>query len=241
MDAQQATQHLPGYISAPLPAHNYLKDFHLLSRLSESQLSRVHQHARTTTLKKEEYLFNQGDRIRYFYLVISGKIKLSRISPKGEEKIIDIITDGQMFAEALMFKEDARFPVTATAISKSEIVCIDAADFTVMLRDSMDTCFLLLGELSSRMHSLIHEIGNLSLHTGTCRVASYIMENAPNGNNCFKLNVAKSVIASRLSIKPETFSRIIKELHQNGVLSVEGCDITIHNRDALMEMCISSN
>jgi CRP-like cAMP-binding protein len=69
------------------------------------------------------------------------------------------------------------------------------------------------------------------------RTVSYLLNQAPADNNCFELNIAKSVIASRLSVKPETFSRILKNLHEQEIVSIEGRKVTIHDRDAMSGIC----
>lgn len=213
-----------------------LRQSHLFSRLTDLQLQRVYRHAKIVQLEDGQLLFAQGETVRYFYLVLQGKIKLYRMSPDGQEKIIEIVPAGEVFAEALMFMDQPYYPVSSAALSATVVVGIDARDFKAMLWDSVDTCLLLLGDMSFRLRKLVHEIDTLTLHSGTCRVASYLLQHAPEDQQCFDLDIAKSVIAARLSIKPETFSRIIKNLREQGILSIEGNKITIHNRKALQEL-----
>jgi CRP-like cAMP-binding protein len=213
-----------------------LRQSHLFSRLTDLQLQRVYRHAKIIQLEDGQLLFAQGETVRYFYLVLQGKIKLYRMSPDGQEKIIEIVPAGEVFAEALMFMDQPNYPVSSAALSATVVVGIDARDFKAMLWDSVDTCLLLLGDMSFRLRKLVHEIDTLTLHSGTCRVASYLLQHAPDDQQCFDLDIAKSVIAARLSIKPETFSRIIKNLREQGIISIEGNKITIHNRKALQEL-----
>jgi CRP-like cAMP-binding protein len=221
-------------------AYQHLKNSHLFTSLSDDQLDRVCTNSITTKLKDGQSLFKQGDEVKRFYLVKSGKIKLFCLSSKGQEKIIDLVSEGNMFAEALMFMDRAHYPVSASAISDSEVIGIDSADFKAMLRDSVDTCFLLLADMSIRLKSLIHEIDTLSLQTGNSRVAAYILDNAPEDVDKLKLNIPKHLIASRVSVKPETFSRILKELCEKQILSVKGTEITILNRSALEALSCST-
>ena len=88
-----------------------------------------------------EALFEQGDPAKRFYLLLRGQIKLFRLSPAGNEKVVDIVVPGGTFAEALMFLEQPLCPVGAVALQASEVVSIDATDFVGMLRESIDTCF----------------------------------------------------------------------------------------------------
>jgi len=210
-----------------------LKQSHLFASLTELQLDRVYRHCRIFQLEVGQLLFSQGENVVYFYLVLSGKMKLYRVSPDGQEKIIEIVPPGEVFAEALMFMDQPYYPVSAAALMDTVVVGIDAKNFKAMLWDSVDTCLLLLGDMSFRLRKLVNEIDTLTLHSGTCRVANYFLQHAADERECFDLDIAKSVIAARLSIKPETFSRIIKNLREQGIISIDGNKITIHNRQAL--------
>jgi len=214
-----------------------LTESHLFSALNEAQLERVRRHAHITDMVEGESLFFQGDQATSFYLVLSGRIKLFRVSPDGKEKVVEIMEPGVCFAEALMFMDQPNYPVTATALIPSRVVVINARDFKSMLGESIETCFLLMGNMSFRLRSLIREIDALSLDTGTVRTIAYLLQQAPADSESFELKVAKSVIASRLSVKPETFSRILKQLHESEIVSIDGRKVTIHNRDAMLGIC----
>lgn len=218
-----------------------LRQLELVSRLSDAQIDRVRRHSHITDLLEGESLFFQGDEAVDFYYVISGRIKLFRLSTDGKEKVVEIMEDGATFAEALMFMDEPRYPVTATALSPTRVIGINCADFKSMLLDSVDTCFLLLGWMSNRMRKLVQEIDALSLETGTVRTVSYLLQQAPADSSSFNLKVAKSVIASRLSVKPETFSRILKDLQDKNIIEIEGKRVTIHDRDAMLDACACSN
>jgi CRP-like cAMP-binding protein len=213
-----------------------LKQYHLFSRLSDEHLDRVCHHAHIISLAEGKSLFCQGDDVVCFYLVLTGKIKLFRVSPDGNEKIVEFVDQGDSFAEALMFMDRPHYPVNATALTSCKIIGINSQDFKAMLRDSIDTCFLLMGSMSIRLRRLIQEIDTLSLSTGTVRIVTYLLQNSPNGIENFDLEIAKSVIASRLSVKPETFSRILKHLHDLDILTINGRNVTIHDRNAMISI-----
>lgn len=210
---------------------------HLFSELTEAQMDRVRRHSHVTDMIEGESLFFQGDSATSFYLVLSGRIKLFRVSPEGKEKVVEVMEDGATFAEALMFMDEPNYPVTATALSPSRVIGINCKDFKAMLRESMDTCFLLLGKMSFRLRGLIREIDALSLDTGTVRTVAYLLHHSAADKDSFELKIAKSVIASRLSVKPETFSRILKNLHEQEIVSIDGRNVTIHDREAMISLC----
>jgi CRP-like cAMP-binding protein len=213
-----------------------LKTAPLLAGLSHDQLERVSQHATRIALGTEQLLFSQGDPAERFYLVLKGQIQLFRLSPGGAEKVIELVSPGQTFAEALMFLNAPRYPVCAAALAPSELLSLDARDFSLMLRESVDTCFLMLGSLSQRLRGLIGEIDNLTMHTASSRVARYLLAKVPSERHSLKLDVRKGVLASRLSIQPETFSRVVKELAGRGIIEVRGAQVTILDRTALCEV-----
>lgn len=210
----------------------FLKSIHLFNGLDENQFEKMAIHSRLQTLKKDERLFTQGDNVNNFYIVYSGLVKLFRLSAEGQEKVIEIVSPGQSFGEALMFLERPDFPVSSSALSQSEIIVVDSSQFLGMLSNSPATCLALLGGMSQRIRGLIQEIDNLSVQNGRCRLSAYILEQAGDGDH-IKFAVAKSVLASRLSIQPETFSRILKQLRSSGAISIDGSEIHILDRDQL--------
>ena len=215
-----------------------LKRHHLFSELTDSQLDQVSEFSQVQKLIDGQRLFTQADKVTSFYMVISGKIKLFRMSPDGQEKIIEIVKAGEVFAEALMFTNQIGYPVSSAALAETIVISINANNFQEMLRGSTATCLLMLGSMSFQLRKLIKEIDTITLHSGTCRVASYLIQEMSEDKNNFTLDTPKNVIAARLSVKPETFSRIIKNLKNQDILTIEGNSVTVHNIDALKELSI---
>jgi len=209
---------------------------YLFSHLDAHQLARVVAMSRRLSLEDGGMLFNAGDKAERFFLVIAGQIKLSRLAPSGNEKVIEIIGAGNTFAEALMFNESPTYPVAATSIDHSEVIAIDNKAFLALLRESIETCFRLMSDMSQRLHSKIKEIDDLTLQNALGRVAGFLIDKAERVNedsHDFKLDVPKSIIASRLSITPETLSRTLSNLSNQGLIRVTGNRITILDFDRL--------
>ena len=213
-----------------------LKKHYLFQRLTGEQLKRVASRSKIVHLDDGQSLFQQGDSATRFYLVVKGRIKLFRLAPEGNEKVIELVDAGNIFAEALMFLNAPRYPVGSQALGETTVVSIDAEDFLALLRDSVELCLALLADMSFRLRALIREIDDLSLHSATCRVAAFLLSQAPENSSEFELDVPKHVIASRLSVKPETFSRIIKNLKSREVLEIRGSHVRLLDRDALKQV-----
>ena len=215
-----------------------LQDAYLFAKLDEGQMRRVRSMSHNITLKDGDALFEVGDKARYFYLVLDGKMKLSRLSLNGGEKVIEVVKVGHTFAEALMFLEKPNYPVRATSIGKSELMAFDNNKFLGLLRESVDTCFRVMGDMSMRLRHLIKEIDDLTLQSASGRVAGYLCGNYIFKNQErieFDLDAPKGVLASRLSVQPETFSRILHTFSEQGLVRVKGGHIEILNPDGLRE------
>mgnify|MGYP002725561768 CR=1 FL=1 len=212
-----------------------LKRLILFRNFTEEQLGRVCRSASTSQLEKGGRLFEQGDAANCFFYLLEGQIKLSRISIEGDEKIIEVISPGGVFAEALMFLEATNYPVTAEALSNSRLIRVHFQDYRNVLRESVDVCFGMFADLSKRIHGLVMEIDHLTLQNAACRVAGYLMTHAPEDTNEYDLETSKHVLASRLSIKPETLSRIIKQLCTMELIQLKGNHVTILDPDKLRE------
>ena len=199
----------------------------LFSHLNQQQLDEMCQYSRTIELQEGENLFHHGDLVINFYLVIQGLIKLYRQSADGHEKIFELEGPGRTFAEALMFHDLNQYPVSATALKKSTVLAINNRKFLKILNQSPATCMLIMGDLSKRLHELIVEIERLSLHTGRHRLATYFLDKALHEGKDFDLEIPKNTIASMLSLQPETFSRLLKELTSKSIIKAKDCHIQV--------------
>src|SRR5690606_2774716 len=108
-----------------------------------------------------ETLFHRGERCGNFYYLDSGAVKLFRISPAGQEKIVEIIRPGQTFAEAVMFFAQPLYPVNAEALEGTTVTASASETFLVLLRESRDTCMRLLGKLSMGLQGRRNELDGL--------------------------------------------------------------------------------
>lgn len=213
-----------------------LKDIYLFDALNDVQLEKIVRTAIKVELAAKELLFEAGQPAQRFYLVVSGQIKLYSISAEGDEKVMEIVYPSQTFAEAILFMQKHAYPVSAEAIKKAELIGISMAAFREILEDSTETCFHLLASMSRRLHSRIDEINNLTLHNATYRLVVFLLDQLPAEAvelSEIHLTTPKSVVASRLAIQPETFSRILTRLSSKGLIEVHGNDIALLDVEGL--------
>jgi len=211
----------------------------LFSTLSVDALQALSANITLEKLAIDEVLFQRGDAAIHIFLLESGQLKLSRNSQSGREKIIEFISPGESFAEAIMFSEIAEYPVTATALAPTQVWCISSKHYRALLKDSPDACFAVMGEMSRRLHAQLAEIDNLSLHTATLRLVTFLLKELDGSVGTvpiLPLKYSNIVLASRLSISPETVSRIFAQLTRDGLLEIEGRQLKITNIEALQKI-----
>ncbi len=217
-----------------------LRRAYLFAEMSEPHLQTLVQGMHDIHLEAGGGLFRQGQPAERFFFLREGLIKLFRLSPEGDEKIIEIMRPGETFAEAVMFMgANGRYPVNAEAVNESRIYAFDQKTFLNLLRESGDATFGLLGAMSRRLHMLVNQIESLTLQNATYRLVAYLLEEIPRDVKTspeVQLTTPKGVIASRLAIQPETLSRILAKLRQSGLIEVHGNHITVRDVQALRNL-----
>ena len=213
-----------------------IREHYLFAILDNSQFRRLQAGIQSLSLAEGEHLFHFGHRARYFYVLRTGQIQLYRLSPGGEEKVIELIQHGQSFAEAVMFFKSNAYPVSAKAVLDCDLWRIEMSAFLSLLQESNELCLSLLGGMSRRLHGAIQDIDQLALQNASMRVIQLLLQSAPDhGANHYSLDLEtpKQVLASRLSVRPETFSRILQQLSRKGLIAVQGKTIEVMDLQAL--------
>jgi len=210
---------------------------HLFAGLSPPHLQRVLAASRIDDAEAGQVLFDRGQPAQHFYIVVEGQVNLVLYSKAGEEKIVDILGPGHSFAEAVMFMEGSAYPVSAVAAMNSRIARFPNREYISILRESPDTCLRMLGHLSQRLHMRIREIEHLTLESATHRLVRLLEARLPpdsDGPADVQLQESRQEIASRLSMKPETLSRILRALSDSGAIVVHGRVVQVPSRARLL-------
>jgi CRP-like cAMP-binding protein len=219
------------------PDARSLKRIYLFEAMSDAEIDALRRSMRVRELGEGERLFDFGQPPTQFFYLEKGQMKLFRNSAEGSEKVIEVLGSGQTFAEAVMFMQRVRgYPVSAEAIAPSRVWGFDSATMVGLLHESVGTCLNLLANLSIRLRHHVDEIERLTLHDATYRVVGFLLRQVPEGTASgteVHLSMPKNVLASRLGVQPETFSRILGRLTKQGLLRVHRTDIVLQNLEGL--------
>jgi len=212
---------------------DFLVRIPLFNELDGQELDRIAAGASEIQLARGDMVFRRGEPCVGFHTVVYGQIKLIFVSPMGSEKVVRIIGPGDSFGEALMFMEK-NYIVSAQALADTLLLHVGKAAIFREIDTQPGFARKMLAGLSQRLHSLVSDVEAYSLRSGTQRVSAFLLggKRCENGHQ-FRLDTSKTVIASRLNLTPEHFSRILHDLGAQGLIRVKGRDITILNAERL--------
>jgi CRP-like cAMP-binding protein len=177
-------------------------------------------------------VFNKGDACTGFHVVVYGQVKLVFVTPAGGEKVLEIQGPGMSFGEALMFMDK---PYVVMAQTLADSLLLHVAKEAVEDELARDPRFArkMLAGMARRLHALIGDVEAYSLQSGRERVIGYLLRDtvaAGDASPCrVTLPASKAVVASRLNLTPEHFSRILHELVAAGLVAVDGRHIAIRD------------
>ncbi|MBK6651149.1 MAG: Crp/Fnr family transcriptional regulator [Betaproteobacteria bacterium] len=211
---------------------SFLSDSPLFSGLVQEEVSRIAKSSQIKAHFKGSSIFRMGEPCDALHIVLTGQVKLFVTSSSGQEKVIEIINSGQSFAEALVFL-NRPYILSAQALTDTTLVSVSKQG--VLGEISRDPKFALhmLAGLSRRLQSLILDLEGSALRNGTQRLIGYLLRDVDEQSHVSKnaftvsLPVSKAVIASRLSMSPAYFSRVMHELETNKLISIDKRDIHI--------------
>ena len=222
-----------------IPVEQFLVNLPLFSDITPEETHRVASGTRRVYAAKGETLFSRGDHCEGFHVVLYGQVKLFVTSPQGSEKVIEIIGPGMSFGEAILFM-DMPYVVSAQALRDSLLLHVARnVVFEGIERDPRFARRLLAG-MSRKLHMLVRDVEAYSLRTGMERVIGYLLRDDSEPEGALRtatvlLPANKGIVASRLNITPEYFSRILHELADAGLIRIEGRSVTVLDTERLRE------
>lgn len=214
---------------------DFLSKLPLFNELAPGELADIVLATTEVQVARGNMVFNRGESCVGFHILVRGLIKLALVSHQGGEKVVKIIVPGQSFGEALMFMERP-YIVSAQALADSLLLHVPKQTVFAEIERHPRFAHKMLAGLSQRLHGLMSDIEAYTLHSGTRRVIDYFLKHgALIDGDRFRLEVSKTVLASRLNLTPEHFSRILRDLCANELIVVKGRLITITDVQRLHE------
>src|SRR3990172_821967 len=205
----------------------------MFRHVARAHLAELARHARVQHVRRGATVCRRGESLNCFFGVAYGLIKLALRADSGEEKVLRLVGAGETFGEALVFRERPN-PLDAVALADTMLVVFPSPAVIALLEHDPSFARGLLDSLSESMHNMVAEIEASTLLSARQRVAAYLESLAvEQSDDRARLPAAKTVIAARLGVTKETFSRLLRELANQGLIEVEKRDIVLHDRSGL--------
>jgi CRP/FNR family transcriptional regulator, dissimilatory nitrate respiration regulator len=202
----------------------------LFEALNEKSVERLSRGARQIDAPKGTLLFSPGDTPQGVYVVVSGLVKIAVPTAAEQEKVVTLLGGGKSFGLSALFADEPHI-ASAAAVNETVVVHVPKAQvLAAMKRDPAFACRV-AASLSRRLRELLTEVRSSTAESGTQRTVTFLLSELPHttseGAATLTLPAKKRIIASRLALTGEHFSRILHELTSARLISVDGPKVTI--------------
>ncbi len=181
-------------------------------------------------------LFHEGDDADALYILVEGCVDLIKSSPEGREQLVRSVKGGEMFAEAVMFSGET-YPATAHVRNASKLLIIRKAAFVKLVRAHPEISMAMIGTMAKLLRHLNARLSELSLGSVPQRLASYMLQRMrEEGSSSFSIGMPKKELAVHLGTVPETLSRNLKRMREEGLIEVRRDTVIINDIEGLNDI-----
>lgn len=208
----------------------------LFAGLSRAQYEALARICVRRSCRKGETLFTEGDEGTGFYMVVTGRVKIFKVSVEGKEQILHLFGPGESFGEVSVFTGQG-FPADAVTAVQTVVLFFPRLAFSALIQKDPTLALNMLAQLSGRLRHFAGLIEDLSLKEVPGRLAKYLLYlSGKKGEGEVALDVSKGQLASLLGTIPETLSRILARMNRQGLIRLRGAQILILDRQAIEQI-----
>ncbi|MCM2344695.1 MAG: Crp/Fnr family transcriptional regulator [Alphaproteobacteria bacterium] len=199
-------------------------------------LKKLHDSGRRVSYTKGQVLFTQDDPAEWFYMIESGWVKLFRETLDGDEVILDVLPAGYVFGETTMF-ENGAYPYGAEIVEAGDLTAYPVALLADCVRGNGDLALAMLQHIATKNMMKDREIEHRTIMNAPQRIGCFLLRLCKVKQTppvVLHLPYDKTLIASRLGMQPETFSRALTRLQQDTGIKIKGATVEIDNMGKLI-------
>ncbi|MBU2493677.1 MAG: Crp/Fnr family transcriptional regulator [Bacteroidetes bacterium] len=212
----------------------------IFSELPKETIDKIALAGSRKTYKKDSVILMEEEAGSALFVIISGKVKISRTSNDGREVILSILNESDFFGEMAILDGLAR-SATVVAIEDSELFIVQRNDFLEMLKQFPEISIALLTELTGRLRIADMKIKALSLKDAEGKVATVILQLADDMGKIKqgiveieKLPLQQD-LANMAGTSRETISRTLHTFAKKGLVELDGSKLRILNYEKFKE------
>lgn len=206
----------------------------LFEDLSQEEIAQVRTYFKTTSFQKKQSVRFSGASQDYIYLVGSGRVKVSYLSPEGREIIVTILNSGDIYS----LHSEAR----TTVLEPAEVWYISSDDFKKIIMENPSLTINLIKILGTILKNTNDALLNLAFKEVNSRLATLLCKMAsekgrPTGEGvALELGLTHEEIASLISSTRQTVTTILNRFEKAGLIRVYKKTIIIKRWDELAEL-----
>jgi CRP/FNR family transcriptional regulator, dissimilatory nitrate respiration regulator len=189
------------------------------------------------TILKNETLMVQNDPADWFYFILSGWVKVYRETQEGDEAVIELLGAGSFVGEYAFLEGDIHSS-DAAAAEKLSVLRMPCSVLKQAVNTSHSAALAMLQSYAEKRQRQTRELESLKLQDAPQRIGCFILrqcQGKPSGSRHVKLPYGKSLIATELGMKGETFSRALGKLKNTTHVGVNGGKVHIPDIGELAE------
>lgn len=224
-----------------LETHDFLKYVPIFSELDENALDQIAIIGTRKNFKKDAVVLFEHESGSALFIIIEGKVKISRVSDDGKEVILTILSDCDFFGEMAILDGMTR-SANVTAMEDSEVFIIQRTEFINLLKTHPEVSIALLQELTQRLRSADMKIKSLSLKDAEGKVATVILQLADDVGKIKQGTVEieklpfQHDLANMAGTSRETISRTLHSFAKKGLVELDGSKLRILNYEKFKEL-----
>jgi len=221
--------------------NDFLKIVPIFADLAEDALKQIALLGKRKSFEKDSVILLENDSGSALFVIITGKVKVSRVSDDGREVILSILSDSDFFGEMAILDGLSR-SANVTAIEDVEIFMIQRSDFLDLLYNHPEVSIALMQELTKRLRAADMKIKSLSLKDAEGKVATVILQLADDIGRIRQgvVEIEKlpyqQDLANMAGTSRETISRTIHQFAKKGLIEIDGSKLRILNYEKFKEM-----
>ncbi len=222
--------------------HQIIQKIGLFSASSADFIDALAAQSRIHTAQKGKILFISHDEASHFFIILKGWVKLFRETLDGAQAVVDILPQGHMFGETCIF-EDNIYSSSAEAVEPLEYIALPVSFLKAEIERNPQFAFKMLGAMTSYRKQQDEELEHRTLQNAPQRIGCFLLrlaDQSEQGAVTIHLPYDKTLLASRLGMQPETFSRALAKLKDATGIRVKGATIEMDSLTQLSSYSCSA-
>jgi CRP/FNR family transcriptional regulator, cyclic AMP receptor protein len=201
-----------------------LRAIPLFSNVTDDDLEQVASHLIERRFPRNTTIVEEGLAGDYMYVIREGRVKVTKLSEDGREKILEFLDAGSFFGEMALLDRAPRIASVKT-LKPVKLLALSRTDFLNLLRKSPDLALAVIQELCKRLRTVDDQASALSFQRVKDRTKGLLQRLARDPHEeggRVTPGLTHQQMADMIGTSRETVTRVVKELKQDGWLDQEG-------------------